>query len=184
MVEMHEYDEKNANTCQYCKDNKEKYENEDAQVLDYHIITPKKRTGINASIADLSSGKNVRFKKGNYSSQLDALELATSSDENNSSSGSESGSGSNSSQYPAGVGATLADLYQGKNVKFKKGNYSSQLDALELATSSSSGTNKGGRKRRTKRTKKSMKRSKRRSIKRRSIKRRSIKRKSMKRRRY
>jgi hypothetical protein len=84
MVEMHEYDEKNANTCQHCKDNKEKYENEDAQVSDYHVITPitpKKRTGVDATLADLYQGKNVKFKKGFYPSQLDAIELATSSDE-------------------------------------------------------------------------------------------------------
>jgi hypothetical protein len=69
------------------------YGNEDAQVSDYHVITPitpKKRTGVDATLADLYQGKNVKFKKGFYPSQLDALELATSSDEKDASSGSGS----------------------------------------------------------------------------------------------
>ena len=95
MSEMHEYDESHADTCQKCKDLQKKYPDEDAQIQDYHKITPitkKKRTGVDASLSDLMQGKNVRMKNdGNfYASQLDGLELDYGSEDDSSAKNSKS----------------------------------------------------------------------------------------------
>jgi hypothetical protein len=95
MSEMHEYDESHADTCQKCKDLKNKYPDEDAQIEDYHKITPitnKKRKGVDASLSDLIQGKNVRMKNdGNfYASQLDGLELDYGSEDDSSAKNSKS----------------------------------------------------------------------------------------------
>lgn len=92
---MHEYDESHADTCQKCKDIQKKYPDEDAQIQDYHKITPitkKKRTGVDASLSDLIQGKNVRMKNdGNfYASQLDGLELDYGSEDDSSAKNSKS----------------------------------------------------------------------------------------------
>ena len=92
---MHEYDESHDDTCQKCKDIQKKYPDEDAQIQDYHKITPinkKKRTGVDASLSDIYQGKNVKMKNDGkfYASQLDGLEYDYGSDDDRSAKNSKS----------------------------------------------------------------------------------------------
>ena len=92
---MHEYDESHHDTCQKCKDIQKKYPDEDAQIQDYHKITPinkKKRTGVDASLSDIYQGKNVKMKNDGkfYASQLDGLEYDYGSDDDRSAKNSKS----------------------------------------------------------------------------------------------